>query len=355
VSAETMASSRPAAEWESGRGPALPERVGPLSAAVASLLLGQPTDGAATVALSQADPYGLDLHLALYLCYELHYRGLDRIADEMEWNLDVIGLRVAMEEHFLQALRAEVPGGDDLDAEVSALVSEPAVGRGISYHLAADGSFWQLREYIALRSLYHLKEADPQAWVIPRLHGPAKAAIVSVEHDEYGGGRAERMHSHLFAEMMRELNLCPSYGAYLGSAPATVLAEVNLMSLCGLRRRLRGASIGQFAVIELTSSPGSARLVRAAQRLGVGPATERFYAEHVEADAVHEQVLRRGVLAPLVQDEPAIASDIVFGIQASGLLAARFADDVLQAWSRDESALRTPLDESSYLTCRDDD
>jgi hypothetical protein len=272
----------------------------------------------------------------------------------MEWDLDLLAVRGAMEGRFLASLRADVPGGDDLAAEIDSLVAVPVNGRGISYHLEDSGSAWQFREYIAMRSLYHLKEADPQAWVIPRLHGAAKAAIVTVEHDEYGGGRAERMHSHLFADMMRELDLAPAYGEYLGNAPAAVLAEVNLMTLCGLRRALRGASIGQFAVIELTSSPGSARLVRAAQRLGVGPATEHFYAEHVEADAVHEQLLRHGVLAPLVASEPALAADIVFGIQASDLLASRFAEQVLQAWSDGESALRSPLDESSYRTCRDD-
>jgi Iron-containing redox enzyme len=211
----------------------------------------------------------------------------------------------------------------------------------------------ELREYIALRSLYHLKEADPQAWVIPRLDGQAKAAIVTVEHDEYGAGRADRMHSLLFAQMMQELRLSTEYGAYLDVAPAAVLAEVNLMSLCGLHRRLRGAAIGQFAVIELTSSPGAARLVTAARRLNAGPATERFYAEHVEADAVHEQVLRRGVLEPLVRDEPELTKDMVFGIQASGFLAGRFADHVLSAWARHDSALR-PIVDARYPSCRDD-
>jgi hypothetical protein len=342
-------------QWESGQGPAVPAPVGALSGAVSAILAGRPTLGNIAAEAARADPYGHDLQLALYLCYELHYRGLERVPDEMEWDLDLIALRLAMEERFLAALRADVPGGDDLQAEIDGLVEVPREGKGISYHLVDDGRLWQLREDIALRSLYHLKEADPQAWVIPRLHGPAKAAIVTVEHDEYGGGRAERMHSHLFADMMRELDLSPSYGAYLGSAPAAALAEVNLMSLCGLRRRLRGAAIGQFAVIELTSSPGSARLVRAAQRLGAGLATEQFYAEHVEADAVHEQVLRHGVLAPLVEAEPAIAADIVFGIQASGLLAGRFADEVLETWSRGESALRLPPDNAGWPSCRDDE
>lgn len=354
MTADTMHLVGSSTHWESGRGPAVPEPAGPLSTAVAALLKHRTVRGDAIAEAGIADPYGQDLQLALYLCYELHYRGLEGVADEMEWDLGLLALRLAMERRFMAALRADVAGGDDLDAEIDALVAVPMNGRGISYHLADAGSMWQFREYVALRSLYHLKEADPQAWVIPRLHGAAKAAIVTVEHDEYGGGRAERMHSHLFADMMRELDLSPSYGAYLDSAPAAVLAEVNLMSLCGLQRALRGASIGQFAVIELTSSPGSARLVRAAQRLRVGPATEHFYAEHVEADAVHEQLLRHGVLAPLVQEEPAIAVDIVFGIQASDLLASRFADGVLQAWTGGESALRSPLDDATYRTCRDD-
>ena len=354
MTADPAQMSRGRVDWEDGLGPRVPEPAGSLSAGVAALLTGRPVRSDLASEVEPADPYGRDLQLALYLCYEMHYRGLDGVPDEMEWDPHLITLRLAMEQRFLSALREDTAGGNNLDAEIKALVAEPVDGHGISYHLADQGTLWQLREYIALRSLYHLKEADPQAWVIPRLHGPAKAAIVTVEHDEYGGGRAERMHSHLFAEMMRELGLSASYGAYLENAPAPVLAEVNLMTLCGLRRRLRGASIGQFAVIELTSSPGSARLVRAAQRLGAGPATEHFYAEHVEADAVHEQLLRRGVLAPLVQTEPDLAADIVFGIQASGLLADRFADHVLTAWSQRQSALMAPLDDTGYRTCRDD-
>ena len=52
------------------------------------------------------------------------------------------------------------------------------------------GELWQLREYVVHRSIYHLKEADPQAWVIPRLPPAAKAGLVTVEHDEYGAGDA---------------------------------------------------------------------------------------------------------------------------------------------------------------------
>ncbi|WP_214367826.1 iron-containing redox enzyme family protein [Pseudonocardia sp. H11422] len=322
--------------------PALPGPRGPLSAAVLDALRGAPV---ARLDTGSADPYGEDLQLALYCCYELHYRGFAGVADDREWDPELLGLRRALERTFLAALRRDAPGSgtdDDVDAAIAGLLVEPTDAWGVSHHLRRDGELWQLREYVALRSLYHLKEADPQALVIARLSGPAKAALVTVEHDEYGAGDPNRMHAHLFAAMMRELGLDARYGAYLDDAPAEALAEVNLMSLCGLHRGLRGALVGQFATVELTSSPGSDRLVRAIRRLGGGPAASEFYAEHVEADAVHEQLVRRGVITPLLAAEPALAADIVFGIEASSLLADRLSEVLLDRWAQGRSALRRP-------------
>ena len=319
--------------------PGLPSPRGPVSEALIAYLNGH------TQLLppgEDADPWSGDAQLALHLSYELHYRGLPGVADDLEWDLPVLALRRRLEERFLAALREEVAGGADLDAELTSLTTEHLDAEGTSHHLMRTGTAEQFREYVAMRSVYHLKEADPQAWVIPRLEGAAKSAVVAVEHDEYGAGRVERMHAALYAAMMRELGLDDAYGAYVDCAPASVLADVNLMSLCGLRRSLRGAAIGQFAVVELTSSPGSARLVKAARRLGLGPATERFYAEHVAAAAVHEQVLRHDVLAPLVAAEPELVPSIVFGIQASDVVAGRFVTETLGAWRTGESALHSP-------------
>ncbi|MQA15171.1 MAG: iron-containing redox enzyme family protein [Pseudonocardiaceae bacterium] len=317
-----------------------PRPRGPLSAAVLALLRGEqvtiPDVGA-------ADPYGDDLQLALYCCYEMHYRGFAGVDDDREWDPAVLGLRRELERTFLAALRGDVAPGTDVAAEVDALLVEPVDTAGVTQHLRRDGEWWQLQEYVVHRSIYHLKEADPQAWVIPRLSGAAKAAFVTVEHDEYGAGDPDRMHARLFATMMVELGLSDAYGAYLDAVPAATLAEVNLMSLCGLHRGLRGALVGQFAVIELTSSPGSDRLVRAMRRLGCGPTAIDFYDEHVEADAVHEQIIRRGVLDPLLAAEPELATDIVFGIRAGLLLGDRLSELLLGRWANGESSLRRPL------------
>ncbi|MGI9120277.1 MAG: iron-containing redox enzyme family protein [Acidimicrobiales bacterium] len=331
------------------RSPEPAEPRGPLSASVRAVLTGEaPTgrlhkaDGADAVAT--ADPYGDDLQLALYSCYELHYRSFAGAHPDLEWDPELLRLRGAMERRFLAALRTEVDGDDDdVDAALSELLVEPVDGQGPSYHLAQQGTAWQLREYVVHRSLYHLKEADPQAWVIPRLQGQAKASLVTVQHDEYGAGRAERLHASLFGAMMVELGLDDRYGAYLDAAPAATLATVNLMSLMGLHRSLRGALVGQFATVEITSSPGSRRLVQAMERLQAGPASHRFYLEHIEADAVHEQLLRHGVIGDLLAHEPQLAADVVFGIRASTLLDDRQGDQLLSAWNAGRSSLRHPL------------
>ena len=166
--------------------PPLPGPRGPISTAVLDALRGAPV----AADLTGADPYGDDVQLALHCCYELHYRGFDGVDDDLEWDPALLALRGDLERLFLGALRADVEAGTDVAAEVDALLVEP-VGPdvvGVSHHLRRAGELWQLREYVVHRSIYHLKEADPQAWVIPRLPGPAKAALVTVEHDEYGAG-----------------------------------------------------------------------------------------------------------------------------------------------------------------------
>jgi len=322
--------------------PTLPLGRGPLSGGLLDVLrgrrsaLGLPDDPV-------TDPYGEDAQLALYLCYELHYRSFGGVDDSLEWDPDLLGFRARLERPFLDGLHADVHGGDDVDAALSELLVTPVGGSGPSYHLLERGERWQLREYVAHRSLYHLKEADPQAWVIPRLDGQAKASFVTVEHDEYGAGRAERLHARIFADMMVTLDLDPTYGHYLDVVPAVTLATVNAMSMFGLHRALRGALIGQFASIEITSSPGSTRLAMAVERLNGDAGGSAFYVEHIEADAVHEQLVRSGVVAGLLETNPELAADVVFGIQVDELLENRVGHHLLAAWGAGQSSLRRPL------------
>lgn len=317
---------------------ALPAPRGELSAAVIDLLRG--VTGWTEPDVTGADPYGEDLHLALHICYELHYHGFETVDSAWEWDPDLLRLRARLEERFLTALRDDVRGGSDLAAELEQLVTEPAEATGVGAFLRDQGEWWQVREYFAHRSIYHLKEADPYAWVIPRLRGQAKAALVAVEFDEFGGGRGERVHAQLYADLLDGAGLDSRYLHYLDATPAPMLALVNMMSLFGLHRALRGALVGHFATVEITSPPASRRMVETLEKLRADPACVRFYAEHVEADAVHEQVMRRDVIGDLLDREPALTESVVFGIQATTMLEDRIDRHLLDSWQAGRSSLR---------------
>ncbi|HUR75346.1 MAG TPA: iron-containing redox enzyme family protein [Sporichthya sp.] len=324
-------------------GPPLPPPRGPLSAQMQALLHGRRLLRRRGAAVGDADPFGDDLHLALYTAYELHYRGFAGVEDDREWDPDVLVLRTALERHLLAALKAEVgPPDEDVDAAIADLLAVDA-DDGVSAFLARHGTREQVRELLVHRSMYHLKEADPQAFVLPRLSGAAKAGVAAVEFDEYGGGRVSRMHAELFCSLMTAFDLDCSYGAYVEVVPAPMLAVVNFMSLCGLHRARRGALIGQLAAVEITSPPGAMKMVAAVRRAGGSELAEEFYAEHVVADSVHEQVMRADVIDTLLEAEPHLAADVVFGIRAAGLLDTRLDEHLLSAWSAHRSSLLGPI------------
>jgi hypothetical protein len=333
--------------------PTLPDPRGPLSDAVVSLLSERaPRNHLARIeaSLGDSDPYGIDLQLALYACYELHYRGFAGVDPHWEWNAGLLHLRGQMEQSFLAAVRADIGeiGPDETAAaEMDRLAIEPVEGHpdasGPSYYLRDKGTWEQMQEYFVHRSLYHLKEGDPHAFAIPRLTGQAKASFVAVEFDEFGGGRGPQLHQQLFADLMVAAGLDATYLGYINDVPAEALTAVNLMSLFGLHRALRGAAVGHFASTEITSSPGSKRLVDALERMGAPETCAAFYREHVEADAVHEQVVRTDVVGDLVAREPQLEADVVFGIRAHLLVEDRLADHVMRAWTAGETSLRRPL------------
>ena len=295
-----------------------------------------------------ADPLADDdLQLALYLCYELHYRGLDGVDDAWEWRPSLLAFRNQLEELMTDRLLAEVgapePFAGSVGDELFALVAADD-GPQLARHLASEGTLDQFREFAIHRSAYQLKEADPHTWAIPRISGPAKAALVEVQADEYGGGEPERMHSQLFARTMRALGLDPTYGAYVERLPGTTLATVNLISLFGLHRRWRGALVGHLAGFEISSPEPNRRYANGLRRLGLGAEATDFFDEHVEADSVHENIAAYDLAGGLAEDEGAeIAGDILFGIRSLLRLDNRFAARLLGAWESGGSALLGPV------------
>jgi hypothetical protein len=327
----------------------LPPPRGPLSERLFEALLGSADVGLeAPHAVDSTDPIAdEDLQLALYLAYELHYAGISGVDEAWEWAPSLLGFRAALEGPFEAAVTelVEPASAEELDsvgAALQAIVAEDP-GPPLSRYMETQGTLEQMLEHVVHRSAYQLKESDPHSWAIPRLSPRPKAALLEVQADEYGGGDPERMHSVLFANTMAALGLHPTYGRYLEQLPGVTLATVNLMSGFGLHRRRRGAIVGHLAAFEMTSSIPNRRYGNALRRLGFGREATHFYDEHVEADAVHENIAAWDLAGGLAADEPEVAADILFGARALLQIEALWATHLMDSWERGESSLREPV------------
>lgn len=318
----------------------LPAARGPLSEVILDLFSGHGIDSRRL-----SPPEDLvgddDLHLALYLAYELHYRGLPGVQEDREWDPVVLAFRRELESMFETGLRAAVARDDvgprEIEETLRAIAAPPG-GDSIPSFLEREATLEQFREFLAHRSAYQLKEADPHSWVIPRLEGVAKTTVMEIQYDEYGSGDPGWMHAELFRETMIAAGLDASYGAFVERLPGVTLATVNLISLFGLHRRWRGALIGHLAAFEMTSSVPNRAYGNGFRRLGFASEATRFFDEHVEADSVHE-VLASDLAVEVATREPSLAADVVFGARALVHLDDRWSAALLEAWRTGRSSL----------------
>lgn len=305
---------------------------GPLSEAVRSALRSGDTAGL-------ADPPGPaaaeDAQLSLWMLYALHHRGFEDVEDALEWDPHAIGLRRRLEEAFEQELRERAPAAPEPGNAAEDLFSLVAghEGPSLSGHLHREATREQMLQFLRHRSIYTLKESDHTTWTIPRLPNPVKAAVMELQYDEYGAGDPGRLHAQIFARGLAACGLDPAYGAYIDEVPLEVLEQDNVMSLFALNRRLRAASLGFLAAFEATSSAPSRRIARGLERLGLPAEIIDYYTEHVEADAVHEQLAVRSICGALLQEDPALHEDVFLGAWVCLHMDDRYAARMLEEWA----------------------
>jgi hypothetical protein len=328
----------------------LPRPRGPLSRYVTALLDGTAEtvapDSRLDVVLSRTSDLltDEDFHLALWMLNELHYRGFAG-CDDHEWDPATVSLRGRLDALFERELReatsatvdAALASSDDVVEQIQHVIAHDG-GPSLASYLQREATREQLLEFLVQRSLYHLKESDPHSFVIPRIDGPAKAGLAELQYDEYGAGRPERLHATMYGEALEACGLDRTYGAYVDRVPGHTLAVNNVMSLFGLRRRLRGAALGHLAAFESTSSVPCRRIAAGIERVGLPDVAAAYFHEHVEADAVHEQMVLSDVCAPLVRVEPELGPDVVFGVAACLALDGLASTALLAGWRDDNES-----------------
>jgi hypothetical protein len=287
-----------------------------------------------------------DVAITLWTIYELSYRGFDDADERWEWDPDMLAVRLSLEAAMEAQLREEtaavVADGVTQDGDIAERLFnfiDQHEGPPLAGFLQRRATRTQMLEFLIHRSVYQLKESDPHSFVLPRLTGAAKVALAELQYDEYGAGRPQRLHSTLFAQTLDAVGLSSGYGDYVDRVPAVTLSVSNAMSLFALNRRLRAADMGHLAAFEATSSMPCRRIAGGLRRLEFGDAAADYFDEHVEADAVHEQLAIRGICAQIAADDPRLLEDVFFGAAACLSLEARAGDHMLRRWEQETTSL----------------
>lgn len=304
----------------------------------------------ADLAFDEHDEAALDVaHRTLYHLYaQSMWSPVDAPRDN-EHDLTLAAVLLRLEEGFRRSLDRlplpdEPPEQPQAFADwLSALVLDrpPVADPGLGAFLRDRATLDQLREIVAQRSLFFLKEPDPWAMVIPSLRGEAKAGLIDVLLDEYGWGRYDHMHSTVYETLMDRLGLETGYDAYLDRTSHRFLAVLNYQGMLARHRRLCRRMYGYIYLVEAESPQAMGTYLAAYDRLGVtDPDIRRFYELHVTADEDHQRVALEEMIVPVVRDEPAAAGEIARGVLGGQYLEHAFSAHLLGCFTAGRSSLR---------------
>src|SRR3954454_9923999 len=140
--------------------PPLPGPRGPITDALFAALRGSPRALQSLPAPDSAHPEAdEDLQLALYCCYELHYRGFSDVDERWEWSPGLLAARAALEAPFEAAMGELAPPQpyERAPAEMDIALREiirPDDGPSVRRFVEARASEEQLLEFLVHRSAY---------------------------------------------------------------------------------------------------------------------------------------------------------------------------------------------------------
>jgi hypothetical protein len=303
----------------------------------------------ATAAFTDHDPEALGAaHRALY---HLAAQGTWSPIDAPRFNehdLTLAAVRLELERGLEAQLAAyALPGDLPEDPEAfGPWLEDLALHRDIGLPPSGMAGFYreratleQMKEIVAQRSLFFLKEPDPWAMVIPSLRGEAKAGLLDVLLDEYGWGRHDHMHSTVYENLMGALGLETGFDAYFERTAWQFLAVLNYQWMLARHRRLCRRMYGYIYLVEADSPDSMRDYLAAWDRLGIqDEAVRKFYDLHVTADEGHQQVALQEMIMPVVRAEPGAARDIARGVLEGRVLHHAFSTHLAASFAAGRSS-----------------
>ena len=296
------------------------------------------------------DPLGDDdLQLALYLCFELHYRCFAGVDPAWEWRPDLLAVRAVLEEAFFDALEAEVGPGEPVDPdEVGDLLFRARSRRRGRLALAPARGRGRPR---AVPRVRRPPLALPAEGGRPAQLGDPAARRPGEDGAAGGAGRRVRRRPAASGCTRRSSpRRCGRSASTTARTPTSTASrrdpgdgqpDVGARACAASRR---GAIVGHLAMFEMTSAQPNRRYGNALRRLGFDARGDRLLrrARRGRRGAREHRRLRprRRPGARRSRSWPRTSSSAP---GPCSILEDRFARHLLAAWEQGETSLRRPL------------
>ena len=306
----------------------IPAARGPVSQSVVDFVTGGggtilPVDASTGVA---GDHHDADLQAALWFLNLLQVATFEGVDPHRAASLRIRTLHWYLEQAFEDQLRRHVPVRPvaDLAAHLDGLIARPGP------ELPAAAAELERRRLLA-KAPYLLWEADPHTLALARVEAPLKPLLVDIQSGEYGLGHADT-HAVIYRRCLEVLDV--ELHDAVATAPACALAFANAAWLFGRDRRMRGAAVGQLALLELDSVEPCRCAKDRWDTAGLPADARRWYDVHALADVEHAAVVREQLVPTLEQETPWLVADAAWGAEVTWILQDAVARAVVDAADR---------------------
>ena len=157
--------------------------------------------------------------------------------------------------------------------------------------------------------------------------GGEKMEIASNYWDEMGNGNSKEVHTELFDQSLRALDIDERYVS--SSFLMEAVISGNLSACLALSRRHYYKSVGFFGVTEYLVPRRFRSFIAGWRRSGLPADGIAYHDLHVKIDAVHAAGWFKNVVAPLVDADPRTGRDIAVGALIRLNSSQRYLDAVL--------------------------
>lgn len=272
---------------------------------------------------SRTGPHALSLQRSLYHLYKLYWGGVTDLSEALEQSPFLFLLKQRLEAYLKETADArlgdEVKGAAGLSPEaLTQYINELIAAHPAANHDIYEGFIPQrcsredLRQFFLQESTMDVNTDDFLASMQIGCDRDLKVEIAHNYWDEMGRGKRTSLHSDLFEDILRALDVNPAIK--IRDIQLEALVCGNLQTLVAQYRCYFGLGVGFFYTCEHMASHRFGRAAQAWSRLTLPQSGTRYHKLHIPLDVVHASNWLNNVLKPYVAKNPHKNEEVVAGI-----------------------------------------